>query len=305
MRKVFTIGETVYDIIFSDGKVQTGKPGGSMLNASVSLGRLGLDVSFISELGKDDIGDLIVNFLETNNINAKYIHRFNDGKSPLALAFLDENKNATYTFYKSYPQKRLQQQLPEVSKNDIVLFGSFFSVSSEVRRPIKRFIERAGKKGAIIVYDPNIRRGSHAQTPGFIEMICENFSLANIVRASHEDFEVVFGIKNSRDAYNLLKEYSDAMLIYTTGAETVELKSKSIEMNLPVPKIDVVSTIGAGDNFNAGLIFSLINQGIYKNDLSEADKVQLKKILQTGIKCSQEVCRSFENYIPVEFGQWL
>jgi len=304
LRKVFTIGETVYDIIFSDGKVQSGKPGGSMLNASVSLGRMGINVSFISELGKDDVGDLIVEFLESNQINTQSIQRFQDGMSPLALAFLDEHKNAAYTFYKNYPKIRLQQQFPEVSENDIVLFGSFFSVSPEVRKPLKTFIERAKDRGAIVVYDPNIRKQHQGQIPGFVRMIHENFSLADIVRASHEDFEVVFNINNVHEAYELLQEHGSASLIYTTGGEKVELITGTIKMELPVPKIDVVSTIGAGDNFNAGLIFSLLKQGIRKNDLPQLNSDQWKEMLGYGVSCSQEVCKSYENYVSrKKYGQ--
>jgi fructokinase len=305
MRKVFTIGETVYDIIFSDGSIRAGKPGGSMLNASVSLGRLGIDVSFISELGKDYVGDLIIDFLKSNLINTQYILRFTDGVSPLALAFLDENKNASYTFYKNFPKKRLQQQLPEVSENDIVLFGSFFSVSPEVREPVKAFIENAKDKGAIIIYDPNIRKAHQNQIPGFRQMIYENFSMADIVRASHEDFDVVFKIENAKDAFDLLQEHGKATLIYTTGGDKVELISENIKLELPVPKIEVVSTIGAGDNFNAGLIFSLLKQGIQKKDLPQLVSIQWKEVLESGISCSQAVCRSYENYISKEFGQKL
>ncbi len=39
MRKIYGIGETVYDIIFKDGTPQAAKPGGSVLNSMVSLGQ--------------------------------------------------------------------------------------------------------------------------------------------------------------------------------------------------------------------------------------------------------------------------
>jgi fructokinase len=136
-------------------------------------------------------------------------------------------------------------------------------------------------------------------------MMYENFHLADIVRASHDDFDVVFGINNSRDAFNLLKQYSNAILFFTKGADKVEFMSESIEVHLPAPKIKVVSTIGAGDTFNAGLVYSLLNEGILKSDLPELRKIQLESILKTCISCSQKVCGSFDNYIPIDFGKAL
>ena len=89
MRKIYGIGETVLDIIFKDSQPQAAKAGGSVLNSVVSMGRMGLPVSFISEYGLDDVGDLIDNFLKHNGVNSSFVHRFKNGNTALALAFLD------------------------------------------------------------------------------------------------------------------------------------------------------------------------------------------------------------------------
>ncbi len=112
MRRIYGIGETVYDIIFKDGAPQAAKPGGSVLNSMVSLGRTGLPVSFISEYGKDDVGSLIDRFLNDNGVNTSTVYRYNDANTSLALAFLDEKNDAHYTFYKDFPGKRLMWIFP-------------------------------------------------------------------------------------------------------------------------------------------------------------------------------------------------
>lgn len=129
MAQIYTIGETVYDIIYdSTGKIQKGVPGGAMLNTSVSLGRMKLPVSLITEIGNDSIGDIIAEFLNRNSVNTTYIYRFDEGKTAISLAFLTEEKDAAYSFYKQYPEKRLDQNIPEFQNGDLVLFGSFFSL---------------------------------------------------------------------------------------------------------------------------------------------------------------------------------
>ncbi len=297
-RRIFTIGETIYDIIFRNGKIEAGKAGGSMLNASVSLGRLGMNVVFISEVGSDDLGATIVKFLEENGINTSFIQPFTEGKTPVALAFLDENQNANYTFYKHYPAIRLNQQLPEVSENDIVLFGSFFSISPEVRLPVLKFIRKAKEVGAVIIYDPNIRKSHSHEVAAFFDMIYENLSLAGIVRASHEDFKAIFGISKPDEAFRMVKNHSDSLLVFTKGGESVDIFSAGFSKHYPVPKIEVVSTIGAGDNFNAGIAFSLIKQGIFRKDLANLSIEKWDNIISTGIRLSAAVCGSFDNYIP-------
>ena len=96
MRKVIGIGETVLDIIFKNGKPIEAVPGGSSFNAVISLGRAGVNTSFISEAGNDRIGEYVIEFLRENGVNADNVSIFPDSKSPLSLAFLDENNNADY-----------------------------------------------------------------------------------------------------------------------------------------------------------------------------------------------------------------
>lgn len=85
MRKIFGIGETVLDIIFKDGQPQAAKAGGSVLNSVVSMGRMNLPVSFISEYALDDVGNLIDNFLKDNGVDSSYVNRFRDGLHRLPL----------------------------------------------------------------------------------------------------------------------------------------------------------------------------------------------------------------------------
>ena len=82
MRKVIGIGETILDIIFKNDQPHTAVPGGSVFNGLVSLGRLGVPVSFISEVGNDHVGEIIRRFMEENHISTEFVDRFPDGKSP-------------------------------------------------------------------------------------------------------------------------------------------------------------------------------------------------------------------------------
>jgi len=303
MRKVFTFGETVYDVIFKNGKINSAKAGGAMLNSSVSLGRLGIDVNFISEIGDDNIGELIIQFLISNHVSVDYIYRFNQGKTPLAIAFLDDQQKASYSFYKIYPEKRLQQPLPKVTANDIVLFGSFFSLSPEIREPMISFVRKAKDSGAIIIYDPNIRKSHQNEIREFHKLIIENISLADIIRGSDEDFEAIFDVNNAKEAFGKIIGHGCEFLVYTSGSANVYLHTNSFTKISSVPVISPRSTIGAGDNFNAGIIFSLIRLGIFKKDLYKPDSLQCTEILKSGIALSQEVCKSYDNYISTAFAK--
>lgn len=121
MRKVIGIGETILDIIFQNGQPSVAVPGGSVFNGIVSLARMGADVSFISETGNDRVGNTILAFMRDNGLSTEHINVFPDGKSPISLAFLNEQSDAEYLFYKDYPKQRLDVMFPKINENDICL----------------------------------------------------------------------------------------------------------------------------------------------------------------------------------------
>src|SRR3712207_4729362 len=145
MRKVIGIGETVLDIIFKNGQPVSAVPGGSAFNAIVSLGRAGVNTTFISEAGNDRVGRYVIDFLKDNGVNADHVNVFPDSKSPISLAFLDEHNNADYLFYKDHPHDQLEFVYPEVNPDDIVVFGSFFAVNPVVRPQVARSEEHTSE----------------------------------------------------------------------------------------------------------------------------------------------------------------
>ena len=150
MRKVFGIGETILDIIFRNDQPQKAVPGGSVFNGLISLGRLNVPVSFISELGNDRVGDMIRDFMEDNHITTEFVDRFPDGKSPISLAFLDDDKNANYIFYKDYPKQRLDVLFPKLEEDDIVMIGSYYALNPVLREKILEQLHPAREQKARI-----------------------------------------------------------------------------------------------------------------------------------------------------------
>jgi fructokinase len=188
MRKIYTIGETLYDIIFQNNRPIASKPGGAMLNTAVTLGRLRLPVNLISEYSVDPVGEKIETFLEENHVQTDYIYKYHDGQTAIALAFLDKDNNASYTFYKLYPAERLNIRIPEFKKDDILIFGSLFALNSDVRDKLLDLLQKAREQGAIILYDPNFRSPHQEELPSLKPVILQNMSFADIVRGSDEDF---------------------------------------------------------------------------------------------------------------------
>jgi fructokinase len=304
MRKVYGIGETVLDIIFKDGQPQAAKAGGSVLNSVVSMGRMGLPVSFISEYGLDDVGDLIDNFLKNNGVDTSCVHRFSNGSTALALAFLNEKNDARYTFYKDFPGKRLDIGFPLINRDDIVQCGSFYAIWPEIRDKFKEFIHTAKENGALILYDPNFRKTHLSELGSLKPLIIENMLMADIIRGSDEDFQNIFDAGSPDEAWEVVKRYCKC-LVYTANVDGVYVRTSAFSGKFPVKKIDPVSTIGAGDNFNAGMLTSICRNNIKKDQMDKLTKSRWSDIIRMAVAFASHVCMSYENYISKEFAENL
>lgn len=301
MRKIFGIGETILDIIFQNNQPYKAVPGGSVFNGLITLGRMGLPVTFISELGNDRVGDIIRDFMQDSHLTTEFVDCFPNGKSPLSLAFLDDDKNAHYIFYKDYPAQRLEVPLPAIEPDDIFIFGSYYSLNPALRPRMVEFLQYARERKAILYYDPNFRK-AHAHEAILLKpTVLENLEFADIVRGSDEDFQNLFGETDTREVYqDHVKLYCDRLLS-TRGANGVDLCTRQFTCHFDAPRIHSVSTIGAGDNFNAGILYGLLKYDIRRDDLPDIDMETWGKIVRHGMDLAAEVCQSYDNYVSKEF----
>ncbi|MCH4183198.1 MAG: PfkB family carbohydrate kinase [Prevotella sp.] len=302
-RKVVCIGETVLDILFRNEKPISANPGGSALNSAVSLGRSGVNVYFVGETGKDHTGDIIRSFLRENGVNGTCVRQYEGMNTMTSLAFLDEKNNAHYSFYMTRPRQREDFILPVINPDDIVIFGSFYSVNPDIRNQMRRFLDYAHDRGAIIYYDVNIRP-PHSSMIGIIRpYVIENMKIADVVRGSRGDMRTVFQCSDADSAYVKYVEPSCRYFISTGGTNPVIVNTGTVREEYPVKKIKTVSTIGAGDNFNAGFAFGLIQLGITRLQLIKGlSPKQWSELIKYTQMFSQNSCMSLENYVSKAFG---
>jgi len=284
-KRVIGIGETVLDILFKNDQPQKAVPGGSTFNSIVSLGRAGVPCAMLTDVGGDHVGDIICHFLIDNGVSAEYVCRHETAKSHITLAFLDEHNDAQYLFYKDHASVPLDGKLPQIGKDDMVLFGSFFAINPAIRPVVGRLLRAAREAGAWLYYDVNFRKNHIADLPEVMPNIEENMSLANIVRGSMEDFDYMYGLQDGDAIYERVSRHCRT-LILTDGPRTIRVYTLEGCETYPVQAIETVSTVGAGDNFNAGYIYAMLHA---MDD--QASRIEMAQ------RWSQDVCRQIGNNI--------
>ena len=305
MRKVIGIGETVLDIIFKNEQPIGAVPGGSVFNGLISLGRSGINTTFISETGNDRVGRNIIQFLKDNHVDASNISVYPETKSPVSLAFLNDQNDAEYIFYKDHPHDRLDFVYPDIQPDDIVMYGSYYAVNPVIRPQMQSFLEYARSHGAILYYDVNFRASHRDEVMKLRANILENLEYADIVRGSKEDFEVMFNMKEAETVYRSQISFYCKNFIYTQGAEPLEVRGVGgLNKQYPVLPTETVSTIGAGDNFNAGFVFGMMKDGVTRENLENGlAEEQWDKLIEQAQQFSVNVCKSIHNSVDLTFAE--
>lgn len=307
--KIVGIGESVLDIIFRNEQPAAAVPGGSTFNCIVSLGRTvgvrypGTRIIMVTQTGDDHVGDVVCDFLEKNNVSSEGVYRKQNSQSTVSLAFLDENNDAKYSFYRGRTSENEQLKFIDVKfgRGDIVVFGSYFAVNPALREYTHALMKSAHDAGAIIYYDVNYRKNHLSDLPVTRKYIEENIAMSDVVRASDEDIACVFGNGDPDIVYRDIISSLCRNYICTKGGNPVSVYTASGTMEFPVPSVNTVSTIGAGDNFNAGFVYGLIEKGIDKDNINSIPSSAWKDIVSIATKFSSNVCQSLFNYVDEDF----
>lgn len=308
-RKIYGVGETVYDILFRNGNPLKAVPGGSAFNALITLGRCGLSPVLSTFVGDDPIGRLTLDFMQRNGVDTGYVEIRKNSKSHLSLAFLNEVNDAEYVFYKDHASLSVELTLPAFLPGDYLLFGSFFAINPVIRPQMLRYLSAAVHAGATLYYDINFRPSHLKDLPAVKEHVLENIRLSSVVRGSMEDFHCLFGVDNdcpdryalATDIYHRHLKGECPYLLVTDGARAVHVLTPVRHLVFEVAPISTVSTVGAGDNFNAGIVYFMSRQGITKADLVELSEEVWAQMVHTAQRFSACVCQSLDNYVNEKF----
>ena len=290
MRKVIGIGETIMDIIFKNGQPTAAVPGGSVFNGIISLGRLGVNVTVISETGNDRVGREILKFMEDNGVDSSNVNVYEDGRTAISLAWLNEKNDAEYDFYKDYLKARL-------------MMSSYFVLNPALRTKVREFLTYARSRGALIYYDFNYRSSHKHESLKLRPDILENIEFADIVRGPTEDLDNMFGCSDPDRVYKHEIAFYCKNMICTDSDGDIRLFSPQVKKNYKVKRVETVSTIGAGDNFNAGIVYGLLKENILRDDLANLSEEKWNRVVQCGMDLASQVCQSLNNSISKEFAK--
>lgn len=289
-RKIIIIGESSLEILFTDDIPGESFPGGVLLNAAARLGSDGRQVSFVSEAANDHVGDIIVNFLQSNGVDVRSIDRYTEGTTPVKLIFNGaEGQTGSSVRYGSYPLESFGVVWPRTDPDDILVFGGNYCVDPRGHDRIYDIVKYAAERHAIVVYVPNFDMNRVHRITKVMPAILENFESSNIVVTRTADLRDIFNKENAAKAFSdHVSFYSFNMVNYDSPTGSLDFfHRKSVDKANAGQRQENRHWFAA---FVAGIIDALI-----KNDVTSATIDNIEN--ETAVKIIQEAKSFAENNI--------
>lgn len=284
MKDVITVGEAMVvlnptatgPMKFVNGFEK--KIGGAELNFAIGCARLGLKAGYISRLGNDEFGSYIHNFTRGEGIDVSQVE-FVDGY-PTSLNFKEimEDGNVRTFYYrdKSPTLTMTADDLDEAyfqQTKILHITGIYPAIGERNIEVIYKAIELAKRNGLKISFDPNIRLRMWSKEEAR-KVLSEILPHVDILLAGDEEMEIIIGEKDPSAIIGKVKDLGISFIAIKQGDKgSVGYFNGEIVTSAPVKASKVVDTVGAGDGFNAGIIYGILHDWSLEKTLHFANTI--------------------------------
>lgn len=261
---VFTIGELLIDMIsseYSDNfqcENYTKHFGGSPANIAMNIKKLGANSTIAACVGKDGLGDFLIQHLEDNHIDTGYISRVDASTSmvlvtkskttPIPIFYRGADYNLTYS-----------PSLDAALKNCKIVHFSCWPISQEnSRNTIEKVITEARKNNILIGFDPNYHDMIWEHGHNGIEYIKNIISKVDIIKPSEVDAERIFGPDTPENQVEKFINLGAKLVIMTLGKDGAIVSNGVGTITFETLATEVVDITGAGDAFWSGFYTAII-----------------------------------------------
>ena len=259
-------GEALVDLVIDPDGAVTAKLGGGPFNAARAIGRLGSEVAFLGALSRDRFGTLLHAELLHDQVDDSQV-QFTDLPTTLASAELDEHGAAGYHFYLSETAAPNLHPLPLPDNVTIVHVGTLGMVLQPMASTLEAVVGGIADS-VLVLLDPNCRPRVTSDRVGYMARLERMLRRADVVKVSTDDLDFIAPDDHPAGVRMLLEDGASVVL-HTDGGRSVHIHWATEEIEIPVPAVEVVDTIGAGDAFGGAFAAWWDQAGLGRRDLHD------------------------------------
>jgi|SRR5215207_2705078 len=266
--------------------------GGSCLNIAVGMARLGAPAGFVGGISTDLFGRILADHALGSGVDLRYATR---SEHQTTLAFVRHvGGEPQYAFYDEATASRswtYRTGAIPFDEIEAIHIGSTTLANEEGAAPALAMIEDVAG-ATTISFDPNCRPNLVRDKARYVDQMDAFAAAADIVRMSDVDFEFLYGGADYGERAMSLIAAGTSLVVITRGIKGAQAWHRTADpVQVEAPIIDVVDTVGAGDSFQAALLFALRGMGrIKRGALAQMNAGELDRALSFAAACAAFTC---------------
>jgi len=290
--KICSFGELLLDVtpygISDKGyPVSEFNPGGAPANVAVALCKLGIESSFIGQVGDDYFGHFLKSILDKNKVDTQGLILNPSFPTSLAIVSLKDNGERSFTFYRKNGADVMVDfnsdfQL-KIDEADAFHCGSVSLSDDPARSATMDMLKYARQKEKHISFDVNLRVLLWNDLFTAKRLIEEALDYIDILKVSEEELAFIRPDLDEEEALlSLMKDHPLKMILVTYGEKGSAVYTKEHWIHVPSFKVKAIDTTGAGDAF-----FGAFLAGIYGSSetMDHLSVQELKTLLSRANAC--------------------
>lgn len=275
MTRIVVAGENLIDLIVrADGTI-TPVAGGGPYNTARTIGRLGGEVAYLGRISRDRFGRDIRSRLVADGVSPALVVDTDD-PTTLALAELDASGAASYHFYvEGTAASGLEPAdvTGAIAADTQAIHAGTLGLVLEPMAQATVALLAAAPPRVLVMVDPNVRPSIIRDAARYRRHLDAALARADVVKISREDAAWLAPSQEPRRYATDLVARGARVVLLTDGGDGVVVVTRDGVTQVPVPRVAVVDTVGAGDSFGGGFLVSWLDRGLGRDDLDDGDAV--------------------------------
>ena len=252
---ITSIGEILFDI-YPDHK----KLGGAPLNFIYHIKKLTDNGNIISRVGKDVLGNKVVNELKHSGLSFEFLQHDNLHSTGKANVTINEDGNPNFKIdaESAFDFIELNEENENLinADTDCLYLGTLAQRSEISRETIRSLFNRGLKYFA----DVNLRQNFYNE-----EILISTLKAANFLKANYDEMHIINDMilqseySTEKVAFELMEKFEINMIAVTRGKDGASIFENGKRYNHSNTDDKVVDTTGAGDAFSAILCLGYLH----------------------------------------------
>ena len=247
-------------------------PGGAPFNVAYHLHRLAVSVRPISAVGRDDLGEQLLQRLAQWGVSTSAITRHATLPTGRVSATLSSQGDAHYVIARDVAWDRITfapDTLKSATTSPALIFGSLALRSAENRAALKQLLD-ALPTNAWRVFDVNLR-APHDD----LALVREFASSANVLKLNATEAARLVDATESpgqeeSHARSLAAQFNASLICITAGERGAGLLRADHWTWVSARRVVVADTVGAGDAFLAAFLVGLLRAVLTDTEMLSA-----------------------------------